>query len=629
MKENSTIKTTSDPLVGGPSSSKFKILNSIDLVNKDSNAQAAKIAYRIVHSFYAAIYGAYFMDIFSAKSLFFPLINSVKLGKSCVKLAIKSRLACVLVTLVTSLTCSSALAVSIDNEQLNAQSKHTNTNALSKEKLLELTQALDRLFSQNATEQISASLWDISNQQSVYEHNIHALMQPASVMKLLTAVSAIAQLGPDYRFKTRFVSAQSIKPSSSESISYGARLKPGDFTGDIYLEMSGDASLSSDELESLIDDLKSQGITQITGRVYLLTDPNEQIRAPGWVWDDLGICYAAPVSRFILDENCIRAKLVLDNETQTKSLSHQSLDTPSLATQSLKHRPTTLVLNANAGINVFNSAVFMPTNASEQDKKFCHLALTRLGNNQYHLAGCYPSDNSLPLAIAIDNPKDSLKLVLARLLKQAGIGLTNSIEDTFFLPIPSANLKVATLAEHYSAPLITLIDTMLKDSNNLIADSLFKATATDFYGKKSDFIRASQAQHQILTQLGLDISTANLVDGSGLSRYNLLSTSQLMALLQLITTDKQFAILQSALPQAGVSGTLAYKAGFSHPRLKSKVFAKTGTMLGVSNLAGMLTTRQEKAYLFVLTRNGISPHTHAEQDLSVRFLMQLMAKLEE
>jgi D-alanyl-D-alanine carboxypeptidase/D-alanyl-D-alanine-endopeptidase (penicillin-binding protein 4) len=615
MKENSTIKITLAPLPGDSSSSKFKIPNSIGLVNKDSNAQAAEIAYRIVHSFYAAIYGAYFMNILSAKSLFPPLINSVKLGKSCVKLAIKSRLACVLVALVTSLTCSSALAVSIASEQLNAQSKHAN--ALSKEKLLELTQALDKLFSQNANEQISASLWDISNQQSVYEHNIHALMQPASVMKLLTAVSAIAQLGPDYRFKTRFVSAQSIKPSSSESISYGERLKPGDFTGDIYLEMSGDPSLSSGELEALIDDLKSQGITQITGRVYLLTDTNEQIRAPGWVWDDLGICYAAPVSRFILDENCIKAKLTLD-----KKASMVSTATPVTTT-------TTIQINANAGINVTNSAVFMPTNASEQDKKFCHLALTRLGNNQYHLAGCYPSDNSLPLAIAIDNPKDSLKLVLARLLKQAGIGLTNSIEDTFFLPIPSANLKVATLAEHYSAPLITLIDTMLKDSNNLIADSLFKATATDFYGKKSDFIRASQAQHQILTQLGLDISTANLVDGSGLSRYNLLSSSQLMALLQLITTDKQFAILQSALPQAGVSGTLAYKAGFSHPRLKSKVFAKTGTMLGVSNLAGMLTTRQEKAYLFVLTRNGISPHTHAEQDLSVRFLMQLMAKLEE
>jgi D-alanyl-D-alanine carboxypeptidase/D-alanyl-D-alanine-endopeptidase (penicillin-binding protein 4) len=615
MKENSTIKTTLASQVGDSSSSKFKILNSIGLVNKDSNAQAAEIAYRIVHSFDAAIYGAYFMNIFSAKSLFSPLINSAKLGKSCVKLAIKSRLACVLVTLVTSLTCSSVLAVSIASEQINAQSKHAN--ALSKEKLLELTQALDKLFSQNATEQISASLWDISNQQSVYEHNIHALMQPASVMKLLTAVSAIAQLGPDYRFKTRFVSLQSIKSQPSESISYGAKLKSGDFTGDIYLEMSGDPSLTTSELEALIDSLKSQGITQITGRVYLLTDTNEQIRAPGWVWDDLGICYAAPVSRFILDENCIKAKLTLD-----KKASMVSTATPATTT-------TTIQINANAGINVTNSAVFMPTNASEQDKKFCHLALTRLGNNQYHLAGCYPSDNSLPLAIAIDNPKDSLKVVLARLFRQAGIGLTNSIEETFSLPKTEANQEVITLALHHSAPLITLIDTMLKDSNNLIADSLFKATATDFYGKKSDFIRASQAQHQILTQLGLDISTANLVDGSGLSRYNLLSTSQLMALLQLITTDKQFAILQSALPQAGVSGTLAYKAGFSHPRLKSKVFAKTGTMLGVSNLAGTFITRQGKAYLFVLTRNGISPHIHEEQDLSVRFLMQLMAKLEE
>lgn len=479
----------------------------------------------------------------------------------------------------------------------------------------DIKQHLDQFIANNDGAQLSVAVWDLANKQSLYEHNTQAMMQPASVMKLLTAVSAIDQLGADFRFTTRLFTSQPIQEKAHYAV------HQGQFKGDIYLQMTGDPSLLERDLSQLIAHLSDSGITHILGNVYLFTQEDEQIRAPGWVWDDLGICYAAPVSQFTVDKNCIKAQLSLDTVTEHLLTGNGS-------------QHTKLVLTPDSAISITNSAVFMTPKASEQDKKFCQLSLARFDHNDYHLSGCYPSDKPLTLAIAINDPKQNIKSVLKRLFVNAGITLHYDIQEMLTPTHKSKAYQewmhsLVPLADHSSAPLTVLINTMIKESDNLIADSLFKAVANDFYGQASDFSRASQAQANILSTLGIDLRSANLADGSGLSRYNLLSAAQLMSLLQLIYTDTRFSSLDSALPQAGVSGTLAYKTGFNHPSLKAKIFAKTGTMLGVANLAGRLKTDKGQTYLFVVLRNGISPHQQGKQAVSLNLLLELMALLEQ
>ncbi|MBB1270446.1 D-alanyl-D-alanine carboxypeptidase/D-alanyl-D-alanine-endopeptidase [Shewanella sp. SR44-3] len=468
--------------------------------------------------------------------------------------------------------------------------------------------------------QLAVAIWDPNHQRSIFELNTQKLMQPASVMKLFTAVTALAELGNDYHYQSQIYARGTI---------INKVLK-----GDVWIRLSGDPTLTSEQLSAMVAELKQIGIQQIQGQVYLLTIPNEQVRAPGWVWDDLGICYAAPVSRLILDKNCVLAKLAPAQNTQKGK--------------------TVINMAPSSAIHVTNQARFIPLTADKHTRDLCQLSLARFDNNQYQLNGCYPSNGAIKLAIAVNQTEPYMLARLEAIFNQHAITLDNNISLHSETPALIALLTdrampniikeqkqlsdesghhinsddIRLIASHNSEPLSVMLDTMLKDSNNLIADSLFKAIGKFYYQSttttyKEDFISAAKAQLTRLTEMGIKLDTANVVDGSGLSRYNAISAEQLMTLMKLIYTDKRFSSLDAALPEAGVSGTLTYKRGFQR-LLRAKVKAKTGTMLGVSNLAGRLQTSKGDL-LFVILENGISPHQQAESRTGSEILTAIMA----
>ncbi|MCD8475930.1 MAG: D-alanyl-D-alanine carboxypeptidase/D-alanyl-D-alanine-endopeptidase, partial [Shewanella fodinae] len=117
-------------------------------------------------------------------------------------------------------------------------------------------------------------------------------MLPASTQKLLTAVTAWQVLGEDFRFHTRLFTT--------------GHIKNGVINGDIYLQFSGDPRLTRAQLAQMATKLAATGVQKIAGKVVLVGNNDSQWQAPGWVWDDLGICYAAPVSAFVIDQNCVK-----------------------------------------------------------------------------------------------------------------------------------------------------------------------------------------------------------------------------------------------------------------------------------------------------------------------------------
>jgi D-alanyl-D-alanine carboxypeptidase/D-alanyl-D-alanine-endopeptidase (penicillin-binding protein 4) len=190
--------------------------------------------------------------------------------------------------------------------------------------------------------------------------------------------------------------------------------------------------------------------------------------------------------------------------------------------------------------------------------------------------------------------------------------------------------KAKLIASHSSAPLPELLETMLLKSDNLIADSLFKQLGKSYFKTQGSFTNGAAAMQRILTNLGIDLSNANIVDGSGLSRYNLLNAKQLAAVLALIHQDSRFSPLITSLPQAGISGTLRYRMGYNKPPLKQQIFAKTGSMQGVSNLAGFIRLPQHNDTLFVILENGMSPELKNQHkpSFNAEFLKQLISVLQ-
>ncbi|NRB25361.1 D-alanyl-D-alanine carboxypeptidase/D-alanyl-D-alanine-endopeptidase [Shewanella sp.] len=416
----------------------------------------------------------------------------------------------------------------------------------------------------------------------LFEQSPDTLLLPASTMKLLTAVAATSALGAGFTFNTRVYSRFPIKD--------------GVIAGDVYIGFDGDPTLKSEDLKALLAQLTEQGLYRIEGSLYLIGQANEQLQAPGWVWDDLGICYAAPVSSFVLDRNCVHGKL-----------------SPKLASNQSQ-----LSIPGDIPISIKNTAVF----DKSKTEKFCQLDLQRLAANHFALGGCYSGSQAIKLAIAITDPELFMQASMSQILKSSKIKLKGKILVQHQLP---ANTHV--IATHGSVPLSDLLHTMLLKSDNLIADSLLKQLGKHTFQRPGNFSNGSRALKQILTGEGVELNHAQVVDGSGLSRYNLLSARQLSQVLTLIYTDSRFTPLIDSLPVAGVSGTLKYKTSFNKPPLFKHVIAKTGSMQGVDNLAGFIRSETQADTLFVILENGQSPLEKKQQSapFSALFLHSLMA----
>lgn len=430
--------------------------------------------------------------------------------------------------------------------------------------------------------QVGVVAFDLASDKSIFEYNANSLMIPASTQKLLTAVAATAQLDENLTFDTRLYSRSSIRH--------------GKLLGDLYLQFSGDPTLTSDDLRQLFKLLSNLGVYEITGDLYLVGQADEQLKAPGVVWDDLGICYAAPISRFVINQNCIQSQL-----------------TPMLANNEAK-----LSFPSYLPVKITTTAYF----DKNKQQEICELNLQRLPKNQFHISGCFGGDKPLKLAIAISDPALYAQQLVAQLIKSAKIRVKGKIKLTNHTIDASAKL----IAEHKSQPLPSLIETMLLKSDNLIADRLFKTIGESVYDQPGSFTNGAKAMVRVLTDIGIDLTHSQIADGSGLSRYNLLSASQLRQVLHLVYNEPRFEHLIGKLPVAGQSGTLRYKSGYSKAPLKEKVIAKTGSMQGVDNLAGFLSISDDHNILFVILENGQSPKTQQTQlaPFSALFLQTLL-----
>ncbi|ABL99949.1 D-alanyl-D-alanine carboxypeptidase/D-alanyl-D-alanine-endopeptidase [Shewanella amazonensis] len=396
---------------------------------------------------------------------------------------------------------------------------------------------------------------DLKTQQVIISDNSERAMLPASVQKLLLALAAQHTLGPDFRFHTQLF-VQGFKPPVLERL---------------YIGFSGDPLLTSAELSALLGSLKQQGVRTIN-QVYLVSAVDKSDKAPGWVWDDLGVCYASPVAEFSLDKNCVKASL---RPTE-------------------KGDGTYVRLAKDAAISIENQLNYRPGASFKE----CSPHLSVVGPNRYLLHGCYSGKQALPLSIAVTDTDAWLQEKVAGLLKAAGF---NSHTPKRLHTLP-ANAHL--IADHQSATMDSLLSEMLKESDNLIADALLKQLGKRKGQDESDFYQGSKEMAANLTLLGVDLSSANLVDGSGLSRYNLLNARQLMQTLLLIHHTEAYASLKDGLPVSGKDGTLLYKRGFNSLPLKDRVQAKTGSMQGVSNLAGFLRSG-DREYAFVVLENGL------------------------
>lgn len=204
------------------------------------------------------------------------------------------------------------------------------------------------------------------------------------------------------------------------------------------------------------------------------------------------------------------------------------------------------------------------------------------------------------------DPAAAATRAFAAFLQDHGIKTTS--------PGPSkATNRAKTLATVSSPPLSTVVERMLTNSDNDIAEALARQTALAT-GERADFAGAGKAIGARLRKLGLPLAGTAFRDGSGLDRADRLTADLLTSLLAK-AADPGHPELRTALtglPVAGFTGTLATRYTDGAAGL---VRAKTGTLTGVNALAGTVATQDGRLLAFAFLASNTTSPTAAQSAL--------------
>lgn len=162
------------------------------------------------------------------------------------------------------------------------------------------------------------------------------------------------------------------------------------------------------------------------------------------------------------------------------------------------------------------------------------------------------------------------------------------------------------VASVQSAPIEQLIEQMIVHSDNVLAECIARLVAQKI-GQPRTFAGGVAAISAVMQEMGVDLTGYEGHDGSGLSQLDKTSAKSVGSLIATVTAGKQpnLDVVDSALAVAGYSGTLAkrYETGPAADAA-GRVRGKTGTLTGVSSLAGTVLTNDGRVLVYSFISNG-------------------------
>jgi len=377
---------------------------------------------------------------------------------------------------------------------------------------------------------------------SPYEKNSEPpkAMSPASVQKILTSTTALRVLGSDFRFSNAFE----------------AKLDPASGTvSGVEFSVSGDPTWAHpaygeklmDRMNLVVDRLKERGVQKVVGPIQVvLNQPGlaNFTRPEQWKQSWLLECYATLPTAVTLNGNCATFRIA---STKRATWTTAGVSTP---------------LDVRLSKSTRNSIDITPI-------------LDDYGRvAKYQIRGGFSSPSSF--SVPVQNNEEWLKNLFTTALKSAGIAYGASASA------PENSTTLPLFVDLSSKPLREILPPFLQQSINLIADRLYLEVAYRLGSSRMD-----EPELQSLSLLLEDPNATDgvvAIDGSGLIAADQMPAKTLRRYLEALRTQPYFADFLQGLPVAGKSGTL--RSRLTGSLTKGRVFAKTGTIDGVANLAG-------------------------------------------
>ncbi|HKP94714.1 MAG TPA: D-alanyl-D-alanine carboxypeptidase/D-alanyl-D-alanine-endopeptidase [Fibrobacteria bacterium] len=426
---------------------------------------------------------------------------------------------------------------------------------------------------------------------------------PGSTQKLFTTWIALEKLGGDKTYVTELFRTGTLE---------GERLK-----GDLLIRGGGDPSFAGSQfgpdhgMEAVFAQwllaLRKQGIRKVDGCVIGDgTFLEEDGPHPAGSWEDAGNYYAGTVSGLSFNDNLYAAFF-------------NGAASPG--------KPVVLktTLPVHTGIARFDNRLVTGP-ADGHDSAFI---LGGFPSPVRILRGTYPAGR-MPFSIkgSLPNPPWTCAREFRAYLAAKGIAFSTpdgaECGDSLAFPnhAPMTGAIAVPGARHVSPPLRELLRIVnQKSDNNYAAQTL--ALLGKGTGRSGDWRGGLAAVHEYLDGHGFDRKLVHLKDGNGLSRYNWIAPAQTVKLLGYAFRQKNFPEFQATLPGApGAQGRLErYGAGW-----EGRLYAKTGTLEGVSALAGYLKTASGKWLAFSIAVNNFESGNGDAQKFFAPLLRKWAAK---
>lgn len=410
------------------------------------------------------------------------------------------------------------------------------------------------------------SFWSVlvrpaGSRDDLYSLNSGKLMMPGSAMKIVTLAAAAELLGWDHQFETKVVA---VAPTDE-----------GTLRGDLVVIGGGDPSISErgdppGTLKAIARQLRDAGVMRIEGGIIGHDDLfDDNGFGDGWTLDNLPYGYSAAVSALEYNEGSvdliIRAGAVAGDPV------------------AIQVRPD------GSGLQIDNRLVTVAESGTGR------LTLHRLpGSSRVIVQGQIPA-KAPPFArtASVDNPTRFFASAFRAALIAEGVQVNgDAIDIDDFLAKPDFT-AARTLVSHKSPPLRQIAASMMKVSQNQYAEMLLKA------------IGGRDKAQNVLTSWDVATDSYLIADGSGLSRYNYVTSDALVRILGRLRADPRHAsAFTETLPVAGREGTLSKR--LAGTPAEGKVRAKTGTVDNVRAIAGYVETTDGETLVFSIIANNFT-----------------------
>jgi D-alanyl-D-alanine carboxypeptidase/D-alanyl-D-alanine-endopeptidase (penicillin-binding protein 4) len=443
-----------------------------------------------------------------------------------------------------------------------------------------LTHDLSAIFS---TGPASGALWGVRVESldrpgaPLFAINPDHLFVPASNMKLLTVAAAATRLGWDRTFET---TVRATTPVGANGV----------IRGDLVVRGGGDPTIgnrltSAGSVSTLAEALWQRGVRRVEGRI--VGDASAFAREPlgaGWAWDDLPFAYSAPAGALIYNEN----------DAQITISPGASAGTAAAVT----------LVDIDSSLHV-SSHVTTGASGSTTD-----VDVSRdLASDVVDVRGTIAVDH-VPVIryAAVNDGSRYFASALRSALVARGIvvrGPAVNGDTSPAGPIASTAPVLATL----TSPTLDVIATrLLKVSQNLYAET-FLRQLDEGANHQAAVAGGETALRQVLEGFGVARGAFAQSDGSGLSRYNLVTPTAFVQVLTVMARNDQLSTQwMAALPIAGADGTLQHR--LAGTAADGRVRAKTGSLSAVRALSGYVETAGGEHLVFsILANNYADPVT--------------------